>query len=197
MRNQILAGQRVYLRPEEAADADAMAKMHAQETDDFTDDFGRYPLSPLTFKQGIERDAKPEQPKNITFASCLKDSDELIGFLGFFDIDTVNGHAETFSFFAPGEWRGRGYGTESKLLLLEYGFDALQLHIIQSYVWSANERSARALARQGYLPAGRLRWDSTRRGVYLDTLMFDIKRDEWLAAKQRWDTRVAEVEQAQ
>ncbi|MFW6075911.1 MAG: GNAT family N-acetyltransferase, partial [Chloroflexota bacterium] len=194
MRNPIKTGKRVYLRPEEPDDAGPMALMYSRETDDFTDSGGRYPMSPITFKHLIERDATNEQTKNVTLVSCLRENDEVIGYLGFFDIDPIHRTAETFSHFAPGEWRGRGYGTESKFLLLEYGFDDLHLHIIQSYVWGANERSARALAKQGYRPAGRLRWDDVRRGVYLDTLLFDIKRDEWIAEKARWDDRVAELE---
>lgn len=191
MRNPILVGQRVYLRAEEPDDVDAMALQYAVEDDDFTDDFGRYPMSPITFRQLMEKAAKEDPPKNLSLQSCLIQDDRLIGWVGLFSIDYVNGTAETFSHFAPGEWRGRGYGTESKFLLLEYCFDHLGLHVIRSYVFAANERSAAALRKQGYQPAGRLRWDGTRRGVYLDTLVFDVKRDEYLAARERWERELA------
>lgn len=189
MRNAMMIGERVYLRPQEPDDAHTMALAYAQETDDFTDDFGRYVQSPIMFRETTPSDGAGDPPKDLIVMSCLREDDRLIGWLGFFHLDFVNGTAETFSHFLPGEWRGQGYGTESKHLLLEYGFDHLGLHVIQSYVWQANERSARALARQGYQPAGRRRWENTRRGVYLDTLMFDVKRDEWLAARESWQER--------
>lgn len=190
MRNPIIAGERVYLRAEEPEDAAVHARFYAAETDDFTDDFGRYLMSPLTMDHIIRETYKSQPPTDIGFASCLKENDEVIGRVGLFDVDYVNRNAESYSVFGP-DWRSKGYGTESKLLLLDYAFNQLGLHVIQSYVWGANERSAAALLRQGYQPAGRYKWDNTRRGVYLDVLIFDVKRDEFLAARDGWRTRRA------
>ncbi len=189
MRNPILVGERVYLRAEEPEDAPAMARQYAIETDDWVDDFGRFPLSPITFKHGIEGEAGTEVPTSLALQSCLIEDDRLIGWVGLFSINWINRTAETYSHFEPGPWRGQGYGTESKHLLLEYCFDHLQLHILQSFVFGSNKRSAAALRRQGYQPTGTLRLDGPRRGRYLDTWMFDVKRDEWLAARDAWISR--------
>ena len=189
MRNPIIVGNRVYLRAEEPDDAEVLAHHYAIEEDDWTDDFGRYPHSPIAFKGWVEQNADVSVPSMIQLVSCLNETDRLIGRVGLFDIDLINGTAETFSHFEPGEWRGRGYGTESKFLLLEYCFDHLHLHIIQSYVFGSNERSAAALRRQGYREAGILRLDGPRRGKYLDTWVFDIKREEWLEARAEWKRR--------
>ncbi len=189
MHNPIITGERVYLRAEEPDDAPAMARQYALETDDWIDDFGRFPMSPINFRQGIEAEAEVEIPSTLTLQSCLIQDDRLIGWVGLFSINWINRTAETYSHFEPGEWRGQGYGTESKFLLLEYCFDHLQLHILQSYVFGSNERSAAALLRQGYQQAGTLRLDGPRRGKYLDTWLFDIKREEWLAARDAWRAR--------
>lgn len=191
MPNPIIASERVYLRAEEPDDAAAHARFYAAEPDDFTDDFGRTPMSPLTMEHIFRESQKTQPPRDIGFTSCLKENDEVIGRVGLLMTDYVNQTAVTFSVFGP-DWRGQGYGTESKLLLLDYAFNQLGLHVIQSYVWGANERSAAALLRQGYRSAGRYRWDNTRRGVYLDVLIFDIKRDEFLAARDEWRARYAE-----
>lgn len=185
MRNPLMIGQRVYLRPEETGDAEPHARIFAEETDDFIDDIGRVPASPIMMEHGIREATKSQPPRSVTFSVCLKESDDVIGWVGLGSIDYVNRTAESYSTLRPGEYRGRGYGTEAKLLLLEYGFDRLHLHVIHSYVFGANERSAAALVKQGYKPAGRLKWDYPRRGVYTDTLLFDIKRDEWLDARSR------------
>jgi RimJ/RimL family protein N-acetyltransferase len=184
MKNPILIGERLYLRPEEVEDAKPIARWDAEETDDFID-VGRFPLSPILFAESAKKGSVPDMPRGLALIACLRDNEEPIGIIGLVDFDWINRTAETFSFFAPGDaYRGHGYGTEAKLLLLEYGFERLGLHAIQSVVWEANERSTAALLKQGYQPAGRLKWDRTRRGVYMDALLFDIKRDEWLAARE-------------
>ena len=185
MKNPIMIGERLYLRPEEVEDAAPSARWDAEETDDFTDDFGRFPSSPITFAESAKKGAALEMPGTISLMACLRESNEPIGIVGITDINWVNRTGETFSFFAPGgAYRGSGYGTEAKLLLLEYGFERLGLHIIQSVVWEANERSAAALLKQGYQPAGRFKWDGTRRGVYMDALLFDVKHDEFLTSRE-------------
>lgn len=191
MRNPLGVGERVYLRAEEPDDAEAMALQYAVETDDWTDDFGRYPHSPIAFRKWIDDNAAVSVPESLSLQSCLIDNDQLIGWVGLFNINYVNGTAETFSHFAPGQWRGKGYGTESKHLLLEYCFDHLQLHILQSFVFGSNERSAAALRRQGYRLAGVLKLDGPRRGAYLDTWVFDVKREEWIEARDEWKRRRA------
>ena len=55
-----------------------------------------------------------------------------------------------------------------------------------STVWEPNTRSAAALAKQGYRPAGRMRWFEIKDGAYRDMLVFDVTRDEWLAARDAW-----------
>lgn len=191
MNNPIMVGERVYLRALQEEDAKALALAYPQEPAEFYDDFGRYLISPMYTEHELEQSADVETPNFIHFASCLKATDEMIGNLGFFDLDLVNGTAESFAYFFPGQWRGAGYGTESKLLLLEYAFDRLDMHVIQSYVFGPNERSWRALARQGYQPAGTLQFSNTKGGMYRSDFCFDILREEWEAARDAWAERRA------
>jgi RimJ/RimL family protein N-acetyltransferase len=87
---------------------------------------------------------------------------------------------------ARAEHRGKGYGTEAKHLLLEYAFDRVQLHVLYSWVWEPNTRSAAALMKQGYKPSGKLLRQDVKDGVYYGALMFDVKRDEWIEAREAW-----------
>jgi hypothetical protein len=54
-----------------------------------------------------------------------------------------------------------------------------------------NTRSAAALAKQGYRRAGRLRWVEVKDGRYVDKLLFDLTRADWLAARDAWRARRA------
>jgi RimJ/RimL family protein N-acetyltransferase len=132
---------------------------------------------------------KHQPPRHVTFAVCLRDGDRLIGSVGLFHIDWVHRRGETGSWIGPAEVRGQGYGTEAKHLLLEFCFDRLHMHVLMSNVDETNTRSAAALGKQGYRPAGRLRWRAVKDGRYVDTLVFDVTRAEWLAARDAWRAR--------
>jgi RimJ/RimL family protein N-acetyltransferase len=185
MRNPLVVGDRVYLRAVEASDAEHFARTAHAETETFMDRW-RFLFSPLSLEHFYKEMYKAKVPENIALAVCLKETDEIIGDVGLYDIDYVNGTAETGSWMHTAAHRGQGYGTEAKFLLLEYAFDRLQLHALRSYVWEPNTRSAAALLKQGYRPAGRLKWEEIRDGVHRDALIFDVLRDEWLAAREAW-----------
>jgi RimJ/RimL family protein N-acetyltransferase len=184
MRNPVLIGERVYLRPLEVADGETLARYETEETETFMYR-GRQPRSPLEFEVWLKDAYKADPPPYVEFAVCLRADDQLIGSMGIGDLDWVNRTGETGSFLAPA-FRNSGLGTEGKHLLLEYCFERLQLHTIISTVFEANTRSSAALAKQGYRPAGRLRWHDVKGGIYRDMLVFDLLRDEWLAAREAW-----------
>lgn len=185
MRNPLAIGERVYLRAMETGDAEAYAVMDANETDTFM--WRRsMPDSPIWAEHWIKEQCKDQPPKDVDFAVCLRADDRLIGMVSIVDLDWLNRTGETASFMAPGEFRGNGYGTEAKHLLLEYAFDRLGLHVLMSLVHEPNTRSAAALAKQGYRPAGRAKWVNVKNGRYIDGLLFDVKREEWLAAREAW-----------
>jgi RimJ/RimL family protein N-acetyltransferase len=186
MRNPIVVGARVYLRALELSDAEALALFDAEETETFMYR-GRAPISPLFYEHWATEEYKRQPPGQIEFAVCLRGDDRLIGAMGVGDLDWVNRTGETGSYLGRA-YRGAGYGTEGKHLLLEYCFDRLQLHVLCSTVFETNTRSAAALVKQGYRPAGRLRRHDVKGGVYRDMLMFDLKREEWLTAREAWLT---------
>lgn len=185
MRNPIMAGERLYLRPLEVEDAATLARLSAAETETFMER-GRMPTSPLRQEHWIAETHKQQPPDSIMLGVCLIAGDELIGTMELIDIDWLNRTAETGAWLHSVEHRSQGYGPEAKHLLLEYAFDHLQLHVLRSYVFERNTRSAAAVQRQGYRPAGRVKWDDLKDGVYRDALVFDVLRDEWLAAREAW-----------
>lgn len=184
MRNPLVVGSRVYLRALETNDAETDAAQANAETETFMYR-GRAPASPLAFARWIEEDGKHPMPSEIHLAVCLRDGDRYIGAVSLHHVDYLNRTAETGSGLADG-FRNQGFGTEAKMLLLEYAFDRLHLHAIHSHVFEHNTRSAAALRKQGYRYAGRRKWDDVKGGVYRDGLLFDLLREEWLAAREAW-----------
>lgn len=188
MRNPVMAGERVYLRPVEVSDAETIAAMEAAETDTF---MWRGPTinSPLMLERWIAQEYEKQPPRSVNLAVCLKEDDRLLGSIGLVWIDYVHRVAETGSWLAPADARGRGYGTEAKHLLLEYAFERLHLHVLMSHVLETNTRSSAALMKQGYRHAGRLKWEDVKSGRYIDANIYDLKREEWLAARDAWQRR--------
>lgn len=190
MRNAVLVGDRVYLRPLERADAPTFADATATETTMFSKT-GRLPLSPLAFEEAFDGPLPDGPPVAISFAVARIADDRLLGSVALLDVDWVNRTAETASYLMGEDVRGQGFGTESKMLLLEYAFDHIHLHVVQSWVRSTNTRSAAALVKQGYQPAGRRYWKAFQAGAYVDHLIFDLLRDEWVEARETWRMAVA------
>jgi len=184
MHNPVMIGERVYLRPCEVSDAEAFARWFAEEDETFMYR-GREPLSPITLSQGIAYWYRMQPLNFVGFVVCLIADDTMIGNVSTLSVDWVNRTGETASLFAPG-YRGQGYGPEAKHLLLEYSFDVLQLHVLMSVVATTNTRSAAALGKQGYRPAGRMRRYDVKGGVYRDVEVFDVLRPDWLAARDQW-----------
>lgn len=184
MRNPTIIGERVYLSPREESDAHAFARWEAQETDANLYGRGRHPASPIAHAR-FAREFKGDPPRSMFFTVLLRDGDEPIGDVALMGLNYVNRTTETGSVLQPGQYRSRGYGTEAKMLLLEHAFEHLQLHVLQSLVFSGNQRSAAVLRKQGYQPAGRMRYVEIHQGRYEDLLIFDVTRADWLAARER------------
>ena len=185
MRNPMMIGERVYLRPLETADAESLARERHEESETFFEG-GRVPFSPIAFEQWIEELYKQQPPEEIQLAICLNESDELIGLVGASGLDWINRTGETEIYLGSPTHRNQGYGTEAKHLFLEYCFDRLQLEMLSSFIWEPNVRSVASVLRQGYRPAGRFKTRVLQNGQFRDVLVFDVSREEWLEARDKW-----------
>ncbi len=178
--NVVMVGERVYLRALEPEDGEQIGRWSRQETETFFDN-GRAIRSPVIVAHFARKQSEEDPPENSEFAVVLREGNELIGDVGLYGIDWVNRTAETGSYLYRAERRSGGLGSEAKHLLLAYAFERLGLHMVRSFVWGPNTRSAAALRKQGYRDAGRLCWTSFRGGELADDLVFDLLAAEWRA----------------
>ena len=178
----IAVGERIYIRPLQPEDADDMAAWSRKETETFFDT-GRGLVSGILMAKHIRDLAEDDLPGSLRFAIVLRDGDVLIGANGVEEIDWLTRTAETESFFHRPDYCGNGYGTEAKHLLLEFVFERLGLHMVRSFVWQPNGRSAAALRKQGYRDAGIFHWDGFKNAVPANALMFDFLATEWRALR--------------
>ena len=179
-KNATLIGQRVYLRPYRAKDLEESVLWTRRETETFHIG-GRQLPSLGEFVKDVDGDEQQDLPEFVFFSVCLIETDEMIGEVGLIHLDYINRNAETASWFQKPDFREHGYGSEAKHLLLEYAFDTLNFHMLESCVRFENTRSSAALRKQGYRESGRIAWMSFRDGAFSNFVTFDLLAEEWRA----------------
>lgn len=178
--NAVRVGLRVYLRPIQEDDARVAASWSMRENDASWSN-GRGVVGQAPWWHHIEGLQKETPPDWVRFTVCLRDGDEVIGFVGIADIDYRHRFAESESELVNPAYRGNGFGSEAKHLLFDYAFNTLGLHMLTSWVLFENTRSAAALRKQGYREAGRVNWMIHRNGTFTNMGLFDLLADEWRA----------------
>ncbi len=144
----------------------------------------RFPISAVAFADWFAEIGKENPSNDMEVAVVLRESGEIIGEVGLYDIDWIARHGETGSWIHKAEHRGNGYGTEAKMLLLEYAFERLGLNMLWSWVKETNPRSQAALRKQGYRDAGVTHWTGFGPQGFEGSRMFDVLASEWFAGQE-------------
>jgi RimJ/RimL family protein N-acetyltransferase len=182
-QNALIGSERLALRPFNTSDAGKVARNSRNESDA---SFGhsRFPTSAVAIADWFGEIGKENPSSDLEVAVVLRESGEIIGEVGLYAIDWIARHGETGSWIDKAEHRGRGYGTEAKLLLLEYAFERLGMNMLWSWVKEANPRSQAALRKQGYRDAGVLHWTGFGPHGFENARMFDVLASEWFAGQE-------------
>ncbi|MGN6032042.1 MAG: GNAT family N-acetyltransferase [Thermomicrobiales bacterium] len=177
-RGAILVGQRVYLKAVDKEDAAAMARFGRQEIETGYGHF-RAVNSPENHAHRRLEDNAQRLRHDIGFTVRLRENDQFIGEVAVLDVDYVNQYGETASWMYDPAFRGSGYGSEAKHLLLAYCFETLGLRAVESFVSTDNPRSAAALRKQGYQESGVLPWTSMQNGRFSGNVVFHLTAEAW------------------
>lgn len=78
-------------------------------------------------------------------------------------------------------YRGKGYGSDTIRLLLDYAFRLRNLRRVYLSVLANNAAAIQAYARCGFVEEGRLRQHAWYLGEYVDLLYMGLLREEWAA----------------
>jgi RimJ/RimL family protein N-acetyltransferase len=173
-----LIGKRVQLRPLTDEDAPYLA--------DWINDpeirrlvLSRFAKSIKDEKEWLASMSSTGTPQNIALGVEVKRGKRLIGTVGLHTIDWVQRRAMTGILIHPLAFRGKGYGTEAKNLMLDYAFGELGMLSLWALALEGNAASIRALLKQGYKRSGVHRKSTLVQGVWVDAIYFDILREEW------------------
>jgi RimJ/RimL family protein N-acetyltransferase len=105
--------------------------------------------------------------------------DKLIGNCAIESINNISGTGTLGIFIGDNEDRENGYGTEAVRLMVDYGFNYLNLKNIMLWVADFNERAKNTYKKVGFKEAGRRRKACFVNGKYYDKVMMDILSEEF------------------
>lgn len=128
-----------------------------------------------TEKEALDRLVKG----GYNFAIVDLENDELIGNCGYPELDLMNRTAKVGIFIGNKDYWGKGYGVDTLNLLLDFGFNVLNLHNIALKVYSFNEQAIKCYKKVGFKEAGRLREAKIMGGQKYDEITMDILDSEF------------------
>lgn len=117
----------------------------------------------------------------IVFGIRTRENDELVGTLGFYEIEWSNQVAWLGMGIGDRAAWGKGYGTEALRLALQYAFDELNLHRLTLTVIDYNERAIALYEKAGFRREGVFREFGQRDGKRYDMYLYGLLRPEWKA----------------
>lgn len=170
-----LVGERIYLSPMCIEDA----PKYLEWVTAFNTSDGLGTTTRVLSLSAEEEFIKASQKQECQLAIIKAENDELIGNCSIFDIDQRRRTAMVGLFIGPIEERNKGYGTEVLQLLLDFGFNYLNLHNIMLAVFSFNTGAIRCYEKAGFKEIGRRRECYFLNGRYYDEVTMDIVSTEF------------------
>jgi diamine N-acetyltransferase len=123
---------------------------------------------------------KDDSPYSVEFAVYERASLRCIGIASLRHINYMHRNAEYGIKIGEKDCWGKGYGTETTILMLDYAFTVLGLHNVLLSTYGYNERAIRAYTRAGFRVMGRWR-EAARQGdqvydiVFMDCLSTEFR----------------------
>jgi len=186
MSNQVMfrRGEFVYLRPFAKADVPALQVwMNDQDVTQYL-----MAVFPITEREEYEWVDKQGTNKNeVVLAIVTVEGDKLIGSIGLHAINWTSRTATTGTYIGDKEYRGKGYGTEAKMLLLDAAFNAYDLYAVLSRVMAHNAPSLAYANKCGYEEIGRIpQWIRRQNGERCDEVLLIVTQEKWRPLWQKY-----------
>lgn len=169
-----IVGDHLYLSPMNVEDAPIYVKWLNDKT--VSENLGLD--TKVTTLEG-EKEWLKRCQNQYNFAIVLKENDKLIGNVSFGDVDLIHRNAMLQIFIGDEENRGQGYGKEAIKLLLEYGFNNLNLNNIMLNVYSFNKRAIKLYESLGFKKFGTRHKSHYFKGQFYDEIQMEILKDEY------------------
>ena len=179
MRIPFLVGERIYLRPLDESDIteENIEWLNDTETTRFLEMTGAFPATYDTMKQWLEK--YENSTTNLAFALVHKSTDRHIGNIALTDINWIHRTAVISLLIGVKEFWGKGYGTESQSLIIDYAFNRLGVRKMHSNPIVSNIPSVKIAEKLGFQLEGVMRKDIFLEGEYHDKLRMGMFPNEF------------------
>ena len=172
-----LIGKRCYLAPCGQGDAELWAKW---ENDlEVAIPLGDEAYFPGTVEKSRARIDSIIASNGQVFNIILLEKDQPIGRCMLFNIDHINRNAVLGIMIGEKNYWDQGYGEETIRLLVDYGFNLLNLNNILLGTFSFNQRGIRCYEKIGFKTIGRRRGARIIGNKKYDILLMDLLADEF------------------
>jgi len=177
-----LFGNRIRLRAAEKTDIDTFCRW-VNDPEVTENLMLAYPMSRVEEERWYEHMLE-QPPSEHVFVIEIKapESPEVwqaIGTCQVMSIDWRNRSAEVGIMIGEKAYWNQGYGTETMQILLQHGFNTLNLHRIWLQVYAKNPRGIRTYEKAGFTHEGTFRQAHYQHGEYFDVHLMSVLRNEW------------------
>ncbi|PHA02552.1 GNAT family N-acetyltransferase [Bacillus pseudomycoides] len=169
----IIETERLILR--ELIEDDAQGILNCFSNEDVLRHYGQNPLTDIEQVKNIIRNFSNnyKEKRGIKWGIERKETEEMIGTIGFHDWSSEHKRAEIAYALLPEHW-GKGYATEAVLKVISYGFHELELTRIGAVVFTENKASNVLLEKLGFQKEGVLRNYMYQNNVAYDTNVYSL-----------------------
>ena len=138
------------------------------------------PPYPMTMEKEQDwYDGQSRAESDVSFTIYESETLRPIGNTGLHEVDYRNRTASFGIIIGEPECRGKGYGTETTRLMLDYAFTALGLHNVVLIVFEFNAAGIKAYQRAGFKEFGRRRECRLVGGKLWDEIQMDCLSTEF------------------
>lgn len=177
MKDPFIVGEKVYLRGVEREDLPKIAKWTNDPEVTLYLFMGARPTSLEAVTEEWEKRMKATN--EIEFAICDKKTNSIIGWCGLYSINWISHSGEYRIFIGEKSYWSKGIGTEVAKLVVQYGFEKLNLNKVWLGVNSSHEGAVRSYEKGGFVREGILRKEIYRNNRYYDAVRMSVLREEY------------------
>ena len=167
----VIETKRLLLRKVLMDDADDVFVLRTNE------DAMKYIKKPklITVDDAKELIKKMNEPDRIQWGITLPADNKIIGTIGYHKIDKDNYRAEVGYMLHPNHWN-TGIMSEAITIVIDHGFNKMQLHSIEAIINPDNDVSRKLLKKFGFIKEAYFKENFFFEGKFFDTEIYSLLR---------------------
>lgn len=170
-----IGGEQIYLRPITMADTALIVKW--RNTDRVRKNFIHQEAFTEEGHEAWMR-TKVASGEVAQFIICERESGRPLGSVYFRNIDPLQKKAEYGIFIGEDGWAGKGIGTETARLAVDYARDVLKLHKLMLRVFADNIAAIKSYRHAGFVQEALLKDEIRQDGQYRDMVLMAVLFEE-------------------